>query len=291
MSEVPPQTPAPAQLRLLLLTALTMVAFAANSVLNRLALADGLIGPVEFGAVRLMSGAAMLAALVLLRRQPLQLWRPERLAGVLSLTVYVFGFSLAYVTLDAGAGALILFGGVQVTMFAGALSAGERVPGTRWAGAALALSGLGWLLWPGGEVPANLIWAGMMTAAAIGWGVYSLTGRAARDPLGATAANFILAAPVGVALVLVLPVPSGAVLHPAGLAYAVVSGALTSGLGYALWYSVLPDLGASRAAVAQLTVPVIALLGGVVFLNEALSLRFAVASALVLGGVAISFRR
>lgn len=271
-------------MRLALLTALTMVAFAANSILNRLALADGAAGPADFAALRLVSGAVMLCMLVALR-DPARLRGSASLRGAASLATYMLGFSFAYISLDAGVGALILFGGVQITMFAGALIGGERPHALRWAGAAIALGGLAWLVWPTGAVrpdPAGVV---LMAAAALGWGVYSLIGRASRDPLAATAANFLWAAPAALAVWLIWDDGSG--MTGWGALLAVLSGAVTSGLGYALWYSVLPALAASSAALAQLTVPVIAALGGAVLLGEALTARGAVAGALVLGGVAL----
>jgi drug/metabolite transporter (DMT)-like permease len=269
-------------MRVFLLTALTMMAFAANSVLNRWAVGPGHIGAVEFALVRLVAGAAVLAALVLWRRGALA-WPGQRgrVAGVLGLAVYLAGFSLAYLQLDAGTGALVLFGMVQVTMFAGALWSGEAVPLRRWAGAGLALAGLALVAAPGDAAVGALA---LMAAAGIGWGVYSLAGRGAADPLAATAWNFLLAVPVMLPLALVgLAAPAAT-----GLALAVVSGAVTSGLGYALWYQVLPRLGAARAGVAQLTVPVLAALGGAVLLAEPPEPEFWLAAALVLGGVGLA---
>lgn len=272
-------------MRLFLLTALTMVAFAANSVLNRLALIDGAMGPAAFAAVRLLSGAVVLVALSAMRGS-IQWGGPGRVGGVLSLAVYVLGFSFAYVSLPAGLGALILFGGVQITMFAGAVLAKEDVPITRWIGAVMAFGGLVWLLWPtgGADVSYPIGALALMAAAAVGWGIYSLLGRGARQPLQMTAVNFAWASPIALLVFAILP--DG--VSGYGIALAIMSGAITSGLGYALWYSVLPGLGATRAAVAQLTVPVIALAGGMVFLGEALTLRFAVSCVLVLGGIAVS---
>lgn len=270
------------------LVALTMVAFAANSVLNRAALGLGGIDAVGFGSVRLLAGAAMLAALSFALRGGLRIGGAGRIVGVASLLLYIYGFSAAYGRLDAGLGALILFGMVQITMFAGGLIGGERMPARRWLGAAMALGGLVWLLWPSGDLRVGLWHGGLMAAAGIGWGIYSLAGRRAGDALQATAANFVVAAVLGA-------VPGGlwGEVAPGGagaraIALAVVSGAVTSGLGYALWYSLLPQIRASAAAVAQLTVPVIAFLGGMVFLGEAMTLRFALASVLVLGGVAVA---
>lgn len=278
-------------MRLFPLTLLTMLAFAANSVLNRAAVGPGLIGPVSFAVVRLCAGAGMLGVLLLLRRAAGHgAWAgwQGRAAGALSLLVYLFGFSLAYGALDAGTGALILFGMVQITMFAGALVMGEAVPARRWVGAGLAFAGLVYLLAPGSGSSGHLLQAGLMAAAGIGWGVYSLSAKGARDPLAATGWNFILAVPVALVLWLTLPHQAAST---AGIVLAVVSGAVTSGLGYALWYSVLPVLGPSRGAVAQLTVPIFAVAGGMAFLGEALTLRFAVAAVLVLGGVGWALKR
>ncbi len=275
-------------MRLILLTALAMCAFAANSVLNRMAVGAGQIDPVSFAIVRLMAGAVTLAAVVMVRRARTGagVWAgwAGRLPGVLGLLIYLFGFSLAYRGLGTGVGALILFGVVQVTMFAGAVLAREVVPGQRWVGAGLAFGGLAVLLWPGGDAGLSLTHAGMMALAGLGWGIYSLAGRGAVDPVAATAANFGLALPIALCAV-----PWFAVTGTAwGLGLAVVSGAVTSGLGYALWYGLVPQLGAARAAVAQLTVPVIAAGAGLALLSEPVGWRFALAAGLVLGGVALA---
>ncbi|MDG1801696.1 MAG: DMT family transporter [Paracoccaceae bacterium] len=268
-------------MRLILTVTLVMIAFAANSVLNRMALVGAEMGPASFAAVRLLSGAIALWLLIRLRRS-------GRIAfdamGAGSLLVYAIGFSFAYVTLDAGAGALILFGVVQVTMFAGALIAGETVPARRYVGAAMALIGLAYLLWPSAAVAPDLGGAALMVVAAIAWGIYSLHGRGASDPLALTGSNFVFAVPVGVLIALIwrdaMPVD--------GVVLAVLAGAITSGLGYALWYHVLPQITPSVAAVAQLTVPVIAVLGGVVFLSEPLTIQLVIAACLVLGGILVS---
>jgi drug/metabolite transporter (DMT)-like permease len=276
-------------MRLIALTVLTMAAFAANSVLNRAALTSGGIDAVSFGTIRLWSGAVMLLLLGLVLRHKIVLGGPGRVAGVAGLVLYIYGFSVAYVTLDAGLGALILFGTVQVTMFGGSLIGGERPPLLRWLGAVLAFGGLVWLLWPGGAVEISLIHGGAMVLAGVGWGVYSLAGRLATDPLLATGANFALAAPIGLGLGLLMPVsPEAIAPEVPGILLAVLAGAMTSGLGYALWYHVLPQIKGSVAAVAQLTVPVIAMAGGMAFLGEALTAQFTVAAAIVLSGVALS---
>lgn len=263
-----------------------MVLFAANSVLNRMALAGGGIGPGSFALIRLAAGAAALLLLVRWQEGAVRLRPLLRPAGGAALLVYMLGFSHAYMTLDAGVGALILFGGVQITMFAGALLGGERPPGRRWAGAIVAFGGLVWLLWPGGGGAPGIWGAVLMTAAAVGWGAYSLIGRGVRRPTAATAAAFVLATPVAAAALALRPdaIAPGAT----GIALAVVSGVVTSGMGYALWYAVLPRLAASAAAVAQLTVPVIAMAGGSAFLGEPVTARFVIAALLVLGGVGLS---
>lgn len=286
-------------MRLLLLTFLTMIAFAANSVLNRMALSlDGPLdatdletGPAGFALIRLTSGAAALGLLALWRSGGLRLWAPGRVTGVVSLALYVLGFSFAYVTLDAGLGALILFGGVQITMFAGAVWRAEPMPAARWAGAALALAGLVGLLWPAQgpladteQMATDPVGGLMMAVAALGWGIYSLNARRSGDPLAATAGNFILTTPLAVLVYLLWP--DGVSWRGAGLA--VVSGVVTSGLGYALWYEVLRRIDTSVAAVAQLSVPVLAALGGVLLLNEAATLRMMLWGGVVLLGVALS---
>ncbi len=275
-------------MRIFLLTVLTMIAFAANSVLNRMALAGGSIDAVNFGIIRLISGAVMLALLCLFLRGGLRLGGAGRVAGVLSLLLYLYGFSTAYRGLDAGLGALILFGVVQITMFAWGVIKAEPMPMRRWIGAGLAFAGLAWLLWPGGGPTVSLGHALLMALAGVGWGIYSLAGRLSRDALQGTAANFILATPVGVLVGLLLPETEPALITGYGVFLAVLCGAVTSGVGYALWYTVLPHLASSVAAVSQLTVPIIAMAGGLLLLGEALTMQFVLASVLVLGGVAIS---
>ncbi|MBI1359027.1 MAG: EamA family transporter [Alphaproteobacteria bacterium] len=268
--------------RTLLLTTLAMVAFAANSLLCRLALAPGSIDPASFMTLRILSGAFVLGLIVLSRRRRSCTgggWR-----SALMLFGYVAFFSFAYRSLGAGTGALILFGAVQLTMFAAALRAGERFAPPGWLGLGLAVAGLVYLVLPGVKAP-DLAGAGMMALAGVAWGLYSLSGRGAADPLGATARNFLYAAPL-VAIVSLVFLKDFHV-SPWGAALAVMSGAVTSGCGYVVWYAALPRLSATQAAIVQLTVPAIASFGGVVFLSENLTLRLVLASAATLGGVAI----
>ncbi len=274
-------------MRMILLTCLTMLAFASNSLLNRMALAGGEIDAISFALIRIASGTAVLVLIALVGRRGLPLFKPGRVLGAVSLTAYLFGFSIAYNGLDAGIGALILFGLTQIVMFAGGAIAGEAVSRQKLVGAGLAFGGLVWLLWPTGDVQIPALWASFMIVAGIAWGLYSLAGRGAGDPLAVTAANFLLATPLCFVIPMFLPVQLDPMpISNFGISLAVISGAITSGLGYALWYTVLPRIGSAAGGLVQLSVPVIAILGGVVFLNEAASLRLIGAAIVVLGGIA-----
>ncbi len=275
-------------MRLFFLTTLAMIAFAANSILNRLGVFQSALDPVAFAAIRVLAGAAMLLILVQMRGRSMTLTGAERWIGAAALATYMLGFSLAYLELEAGLGALILFGTVQITMFLGAVLAREAIPALRIAGAVVALGGLGYLLLPGATAP-PLFASGLMIAAGIGWGVYSLVGRNERDALAGTAGNFLLClVPM---LLAFLFLREGTVLPLSGVLYAVASGAVASAMGYALWYSVLPALGATQAAVAQLSVPVIAIAAGWALLDETVTTRIVLASLLVLGGITLSLAR
>jgi drug/metabolite transporter (DMT)-like permease len=264
------------------LTAVAMVAFAANSVLCRLALGAGLIDAASFATVRTISGAVLLAAILLLRQKTVAA-RPDW-RSVVALYLYMVFFAFAYLSLSAGTGALILFGAVQLTMFTVALRSGEPFPLVSWAGLALAIAGLVYLVSPGLTAP-DPLGAALMTIAGISWGAYSLVGRSARDPVEATAHNFLYAVPLVVATSLVFI--GDLAVTVAGAAYAVVSGAVASGVGYVIWYAALRGLTGTGAATVQLSVPVIAAIGGVILLSEAVTLRLVVASAATLGGVAL----
>ena len=276
-------------MRLFLLTALTMFAFAANSILNRLAIDSDASDPAGFAVVRVLSGAIVLAVLVYLRAGRLPLRNRRRIVGAGSLSLYMIGFSIAYLTLDAGLGALILFGVVQITMFAVTSVTGNSPTARQIAGAAIALVGLAYVLWPSGAVQVNTIGAVLMTAAGIGWAIYSLAGRSEPDALAGTAANFVVALPVtGLAL---LATGGEWQMTGAGYGLAVLSGGVTSGMGYALWYRVLPQLAPTTAAVVQLSVPIIAIAGGVALLGEKASLHLMLGAGLVLGGIALAVLR
>jgi len=273
----------PGGARTMLLTAVAMLAFAANSLLCRLALQQPIIDPASFGSVRLISGAFALALIVRIQPARSAPSRPDWLAAMM-LFAYVACFSFAYLTLSAGTGALILFGAVQVTMFGAGLRAGESFRPVAWAGLLLAVGGLVYLVSPGLSAP-PLVGAVLMATAGVAWGAYSLRGRAVADPLVSTAGNFLRAAPFAIGLSLLLATHAHATVP--GVALAIVSGALTSGIGYVIWYAALNGLSAMRAATVQLSVPPIAAFGGALLLSEVITPRLALASAAILGGIAL----
>ncbi|WP_341939039.1 DMT family transporter [Marinimicrobium sp. C2-29] len=272
--------------RLLIITSLTMVAFAGNSVLCRMALEHTRIDAASFTTIRLASGALMLWLIVSLRRGS-DVGSGNWLSS-LALFVYAAGFSFAYVSLPAGTGALLLFGAVQATMIGYGLFAGERLFKLQVIGLVLALGGLVGLLLPGISAP-PLYGSVLMLGAGVAWGIYSLRGRGAGDPTRVTAGNFLRAVPISVVLSLLML--RGTSLDVTGFWYAVASGALASGVGYALWYTALPALKTTSAATVQLSVPVLAALGGVAFVGEPITLRLALASVAILGGIALVIRQ
>lgn len=265
-------------------TALALVAFAANSVLCRLALHDGAIDPSSFSIVRFVSGAVMLLVITMgvqRQRQPLAgSW-----STALILAVYALPFAFSYTQLSAGTGALILFGCTQVTMLIAALAAGERPHAIQWVGLALALGGLVNLVFPGLTAPSPFA-ATLMTIAGVCWGLYTLRGRGSANPLSVTLGNFVRSVP----LMIAGSVVAWPRIHaePRGILFAVASGALATGLGYVIWYSALPRLSAVRAAVVQLAVPLLAAAGGVLLLSETISFRLVLSAVLVLGGIAMA---
>lgn len=269
--------------RLITLTVLAMLAFAGNSILCRAALQHTSIDAATFTSVRLATGATALWLVVTLRQRGAG-WKAGNWTSATALFVYAAGFSFAYLRLPAATGALLLFGAVQATMIGHGIFRGERLGTTSLAGLLLAFCGIGVLLVPGVSAP-PLGGALLMLAAGVAWGVYSLRGREGGDPTSTTAGNFLRATPLALAL-------SVATLHQAsfdlvGIGYAAASGALASGLGYALWYATLPSLRATHAATVQLSVPVLTALGGVILLSEPLTLPLTLASAAILGGIAL----
>jgi drug/metabolite transporter (DMT)-like permease len=268
--------------RVIALTSLAMIAFACNSLLCRVALKHTSIDAASFTTIRLISGAVMLWLVARMSRSA-PAGRGNWLSA-LALFVYAAGFSFAYVSLPASTGALLLFGAVQVTMTGHGIWAGERFRRVQLAGLVLALGGLVGLLSPGLSAP-PLLGSLLMFSAGVAWGVYSLRGKGAGDPTKVTAGNFLRAVPIAAALSILMR--DGASLDSAGFWYAVSSGALASGIGYAIWYTVLSALKATTAATVQLAVPVIAALGGIAFLGESVTLRLVLASVAILGGIAL----
>ncbi len=245
-----------------------------------MALGHALIDAASFTTVRVVAGAVTLGLIVAVRGHARSL-RPSW-PGVAALFAYMVFFSFAYLSLSAGTGALLLFGAVQLTMFVWAIRSGERFSFLSWLGLVVAFAGLVYLVAPGVTAP-DPVGAVLMATAGVSWGVYSLIGRSADRPLLATAANFVYCVPLAAGLSLLFV--SGADLSLPGVVLAVSSGALASGLGYAIWYAALPGLAASRAATVQLSVPVIAAVGGILFLSEQITLRLVVASGLTIGGI------
>jgi drug/metabolite transporter (DMT)-like permease len=271
--------------RTIALTAIAMLAFAANSLLCRLAIGHHLIDAASFTAIRVLAGAVTLGAILTASGRFFASrstdWRPAAM-----LFTYRVFFSFAYVSLTAGTGALILFGAVQMTMFTAALSSGERFAPVAWGGLALAVAGLVYLVSPGLAAP-DAFGAALMAVAGIAWGVYSLLGRGAPDPLETTAWAFLYALVPTLAIAVAAALQSGASATSYGIALAVASGAIASGCGYVIWYAALKGLTAARAATVQLSVPAIAAVGGVLFIGEDLTLRLILASIATIGGIAI----
>lgn len=268
-----------------LITILTLLAFAGNSILTRMALVDGSIDAANFAAIRLGAGALFL--LVIVRGASMKIPKINAISlwAAASLLVYMIGFSFAYLNLNAGLGALILFGVVQITMMIGAALTGKPFRPLQILGGVIAFCGLLILFQPS-STGFSLVSGLLMTLAGIGWGIYSLIGRLSSAPLPATAINFTLAFPIALLIAIFWPYHDAFTLR--GVLLAVASGAITSGLGYTLWYSILPKLTPAIAAVLQLSVPILAMIMGAIFLQEHLSLSEVISTALVLSGIAIS---
>ena len=269
-----------------ILTALTLIAFAANSLLCRMALGGELIDPVSFTTLRLVSGAFILVPISRFAAEsPSAREKKASWGSGLALFVYAAAFSLAYVSLNTGMGALILFGAVQATMIGAGLKSGERPHPVQWLGLIAALGGLVYLVSPGITAP-DPLGAFLMLISGIAWGIYSVRGKGVTAPISSTTANFVRAAPMAA----IASAIAFSLVHvgETGIVLALVSGTLTSGLGYILWYKALRGLTTTRAAIVQLLVPVLAAFGGVAFLAEQVSVRLAIASALILGGVTMA---
>jgi len=269
-----------------IITAFTLIAFAANSLLCRVALGSRLIDPVSFTTIRLVSGALALALITRTVAESSASNMPDKAEGSwgsgLALFVYAITFSLAYISLDTGMGALILFGAVQVTMIGAALKSGEHLGPSQWIGTGLAIGGLIYLLSPGFSAP-DPLGALLMCSAGVSWGIYSVRGRGILTPIATTAGNFARSAP----LALMASIVAFAFVHleTSGILLALISGIVTSGLGYILWYKALRSLTTTQASVIQLLVPVLAALGGIAFLAEKVTGRLFLSGFLILGGV------
>lgn len=276
-------------MRFAALITVTMIAFAANSILNRLAVDAAHATPGSFAVIRVLAGAITLVVLARFQGRGLTFWSRQRAIGASALTLYMVGFSLAYVSLDAGLGALLLFGVVQITMFVLSALRGAPATGRQIIGAGVAFCGLAWVLWPGPNATTSLTGAGFMVLAGIGWAYYTLAGRSEPDALAATAANFCLALPL--TAVATWAAGGGMQADTTGIGLAILSGAVTSGLGYAMWYAIVPRLDPAVAAILQLSVPVIALAAGVMLLGEGASPRLIAGTIVVLGGIAFALGR
>lgn len=268
--------------KIFVLTSLAMLAFAGNSLLCRLALKNTGIDAASFTSIRLISAAVALWLIVRLSNKA----NPGKgnWPSAFALFAYAAGFSFAYINLTAATGALLLFGAVQTTMIGYGMWRGERLLSLQWLGLVLALGGLVGLTLPGLSAP-PLVSSLLMIGAGAAWGIYSLRGKGAGDPTLVTAGNFLRTVPITVVLSLLM------MRHinwdGAGVWYAITSGALTSGIGYAIWYKALPALKATQAATVQLSVPVIAAVGGIILLNESISLRLILASIAIISGIAL----
>ncbi|MCB9993237.1 MAG: DMT family transporter [Hyphomicrobiaceae bacterium] len=268
----------------LVITAIAMLAFAANSILARMALGQDLIDPASYTLIRLASGALALSLMVWRPNGPLLPKAGSWISG-LALITYAAAFSFAYLALDTGTGALILFATVQASMIGWALYKGDRPVPLEWAGLTIAFAALVWLVSPGVSAP-DPLGAALMGVAGVAWGIYSLRGRGASNPLGATAGNFLRSVPA--ALLVFAVFFSGLHASPWGMVLAALSGVVTSAMGYAIWYQALRGLSSTQAAIVQLSVPALAAIGGVGLSGESLSLRFVASCALIIGGVAVA---
>jgi len=274
---------------LFLLTAIALIAFAANSVLGRMALGGDSIDPVSFTLIRLMGGAAALTLILWItsKRESRQTLEGSWSSGI-ALFAYAISFSLAYISLSSGTGALVLFAAVQITMLLAAFRSGESMSLFQWAGFIVAIAGIIYLVSPGIAAP-DPRGAALMMVSGVAWGLYCIAGKSVKSPIAMTTGNFaraaIMAVPTSIISVLVL---SKFNVSAYGAALALTSGVVTSGMGYAIWYKAVPMLTTTQAAVVQLLVPMLAALGGVIFIGEQFTFRLGLASLLILGGVVLS---
>ncbi len=265
-----------------ILTGLALIAFAANSVLCRLALGNEAIDAASFTVIRLLSGAIVLFLIIRFTQKNTELSTNGSWIASLMLFLYAITFSYAYISLDTGTGALILFGSVQITMILLSLISGTRLHYTEWAGVIIAFTGFVYLILPGVTTPSTVGFL-LMAAAGVAWGIYTLKGRGSQNPLMDTAYNFFRTIPLVILLTIITI--SHANYSSEGVLLALLSGGITSGIGYTIWYIALGGLSATQAAVLQLLVPVIAALGGVLFVSETITVRLTISAAMVIGGI------
>jgi drug/metabolite transporter (DMT)-like permease len=276
------------RLRMILLTSTAMLCFAANSILCRLALAPRLIDAATFTTLRVASAALMLSLIVFMQQRRPPRPRQANPLSTAALFAYLIFFAFAYLRLDAGSGAIILIGAVQFSMFTVAFWEGERFLVTQWAGFALAVVGLFYLLLPGTSAP-DALGALLMALSGVAWGCFSLLARGTGDPVEANAATLL--ACLLPSLALSLFAMNDVVVTATGVLLAMASGAIATGLGYVVWYLALRELAAAHAATVQLSMPALVALGGAGLLGEALSMRLLAASVMMLGGIGLVLRR
>jgi drug/metabolite transporter (DMT)-like permease len=267
-----------------LLSCLALIAFAANSVLCRLALDNRSIDASSFTVIRMLSGVIVLFIIFKLKATKNEVLSKGSWSASIALFIYAISFSYAYLSLDTGTGALILFGSVQITMIFVSMISGARLHITEWGGAVIAFTGFIYLVFPSISTP-SLYGFVLMTISGVSWGFYTLTGRSTKNPLMDTTYNFIRTIPF-VALLAIITTDYANYTHE-GIVLALLSGGITSGIGYTIWYIALRGLTSTQAAVIQLSVPVIAAMGGVLFVSEALTFRLIISTGIVLGGILI----
>lgn len=273
-------------MKVILLTALALTAFAANAVLCRLALDSGAIDPTSFTTIRLLSGAFVLALIFQFTKQSEGVSKPQgSWTSAINLTLYAITFSFGYLSVSSGTGALILFGAVQVTMLLAALKSGEKMKVHQWGGFAIAVAGLIYLVSPGVSAP-DMKGAILMIISGITWAFYSLAGKSATTPIAMTAGNFLRAALLSLPIAIFFLDSQN--YNQTGVILALTSGIITSGIAYIIWYRALALLSTTKAAILQLLVPPLASLGGVLFISEQFTTRLLIASILILGGVILS---
>jgi len=265
-----------------------MLAFSGNAVLTRAALATYNMDPELVLLLRVSSGAITLLFICYLRKYSLKIFSNLHLKTAAALSLYLVGFSYAFTGLETGIGVLIQFGVVQLVMFASSFLSDQQVPKNKNIGAIIAFTGLIYLLWPSGDFTLDLTSSVLMAIAGMAWGIYSILGKNAESAISSTTASFLISTPICLLFVLLLPNDSDFSWSSTGALLAISSGSITSGIGYALWYYVLPKIPSTNAAVSQLSVPLIAAAGGMIFMQELITLKFVLSCILVLGGIAIT---